>query len=135
MEFDVHNEMSFSSFLAGELLFNKRVSMVELSKVMNDFSVKYNFYISDHSNDFDKLIRFVEFNGDFIELKYNYDFELRTGDKVITLYDYLYDFTTREVREYFGISDREDIIIYKPQSSKIKKLNILSKIKKTKVYV
>ncbi len=135
MEFDVHNEMSFSSFLAGELLFNKSVSMIDLTRLMHDFSMKYNFYISDHSNDFDKLIRFVDFNGDFIELKYNYDFELQLGDKVISLYDYLYDFTTKDVREYFGIPDREDVIIYRPQSSKIKKLNIFSRIKKTKVYV
>lgn len=135
MEVDVNNEMSFSSFLAGALLLNRSVSMVDLSKSMHDFSVRYNSDISDRSNDFNLLINFVNFNGLFIELKYDYDAEFQIEDNMVTMYDYLYSFTKPEVREYFGIGEKEDVIIYKPKCTKVKKMSIFSKIKRTKVYV
>lgn len=135
MGFDEHNEILFSSFLAGSLLFNRSVSMIDLSKSMHDFSMRYNLDISDHGNDFNGLIKFVDFKGNFIELKYDYDAEFQIGDNIVTMYDYLYGFTTIEVREYFGIPEKEDVIIYEPNNVKVKKHSILSRFKRTKVYV
>ena len=57
------------------------------------------------------------------------------GNK-ITLYDYLYDFTTIDIRKYFDIPEKEIVTVYNPNNKTLKKkLNILSKIKRTKAYI
>lgn len=139
MEYDRQEIMPipFSSFLAGVLLLDKSIKMSQLSKYMCDFSIKY-AYISDYRRDVDELTPFVDISDGYLYLKFDYNFEIVNGDDVVTLYDYLYNLTTSEIRDYFDIPERENITIYRPNigfNNKVKKKSLFLRFKRTKVYM
>lgn len=136
MEFNENKEVSFSSFLAGALLVNSNVNMLYLSKCIHDFNVKTNIDVNDYGNDFSGLATIVTMNNDSISLNMDYTAQLMFNGNKVTLYDYLYDFTTIDIRKYFDIPEKEIVTVYNPNNKTVKKkLNILSKIKRTKAYI
>ena len=136
MEFNENKEVSFSSFLAGALLVNSNVNMLYLSKCIHDFNVKTNIDVNDYGNDFSGLATIVTMNNNSISLNMDYTAQLMFNDNKVTLYDYLYDFTTIDIRKYFDIPEKEIVTVYNPNNKTVKKkLNILSKIKRTKAYI
>ena len=115
---------------------NSNVNMLYLSKCIHDFNVKTNIDVNDYGNDFSGLATIVTMNNDSISLNMDYTAQLIFNGNKITLYDYLYDFTTIDIRKYFYIPEKEIVTVYNPNNKTLKKkLNILSKIKRTKAYI
>ncbi len=136
MEFNENREVSFSSFLAGALLVNNNINMLYLSKCIHDFNVKTNIDVNDYGNDFSNLAAIVTVNNNSISLNMDYNAQLVFNNNKIKIYDYLYDFTTADIRNYFNIPEREIVTIYEPNKKVVKKkINVLSKIKRTKAYI
>ena len=78
----------------------------------------------------------VTVNNDSISLNMDYNAQLVFNNNKIKIYDYLYDFTTADIRNYFNIPEREIVTIYEPNKKVVKKkINVLSKIKRTKAYI
>ena len=112
---------------------NSNVNMLYLSKCIHDFNVKTNIDVNDYGSG---LATIVTMNNDSISLNMDYTAQLMFNGNKITLYDYLYDFTTIDIRKYFDIPEREIVTVYNPNNKTVKKkLNILSKIKRTKAYI
>lgn len=115
--------ITLSSFLAGALLIRRSITSFEISNYMNDFTKKYNCDVDEPINDFNKLADIVYFDGSIMYL--------REDNAMID--NYLYDLTTDEVREYFGIEEKENIKVY--EDKKVKRKTFADMIKRTKVYV
>ena len=104
------NEISFSSFLAGCLLVKNSISNSELCNISSDFTIKYDVYFGDDSNDYNyEHIKwlFSEGPGFVLNEKYNDIIELENGRKM-TVYDYLYNYTHVFVKSYFDLPDHYD---------------------------
>lgn len=105
----------FSNFAAGFFLVNRSSTCGMFSYSMNDFTDKFNIYISDDCDEFSSFINLIYFTDKYISLKYDYDDIVNVDGYMSTTYNYLYSLTTVEVRNYFGIADRK-----KNRFSKIK---------------
>lgn len=128
----------FCSFLAGVLLLDRSIDAILFNDYMTKFCIKYND-ISDYGKDVDELVHFVYFKDGYIYLRYDYDFEFVHDGNVISLYDFLYNLTDSDIREFFNIPERENLTIYRPNvetNNKVKKKqNLLLRFKRTKVYM
>lgn len=133
MEHDDYKKVSFSSFLAGALLVNKNICILDLIKYMNDFCNKYDVYVSDRKNGNNGLDMLINITDNFIDLKYDYESYILLDGKNVLVSDYLYSLTSFEVREYFNIPEKDDVMIYKPKAKK--KQSMFYKFKRTKVYI
>ena len=103
--------VSFFSFLAGFFLVSRSSTCGELSYLMNDFTNRFNIYIDDDNDDlyfFDKLVCFRDKD---INLRYDYDDIVNINGNIYRVNDYLYSLTTKEVRDYFNISYKNNIKI------------------------
>lgn len=123
----------FSSFVAGALLIDKEIGFSKLCNYMLNFENKYDIGFEEPDGDFDKLKIITMMDDNSIKLIKDYDDLYQVGNNGMTVYDYLYSLTNYEIRQYFGIEEREDVNVYNPSSIK-KKSNILTRIKRTKVY-
>ena len=103
----------FFSFLAGLFLVRKEINYSELSYIMNDFTSKTNIYIDDDCGDFNLMNDFVYFNDKKLYIINNYNDIIYVNNSRITFGDYLYDMTTCEIRDYFGIPPRNKFKLFK----------------------
>ena len=104
-------KVPFSSFLAGALLVNGRISYIEIAMLWTEFENKYNAQFIQESEDFNYglLKRFFKENinvGFFLNGKYT---DVDNGFGGRTIYECLYSFTNEYVREFFGnLPDKYD---------------------------
>ena len=124
----------FSSFVAGALLVKKNIGFPELGKIMFDFEKKTDINFDEPNGDFDRLSKIVLIEDDSFKLIKDYSDLYKIENSSITIYDYLYNLTNYEIRQYFGIQERDDTNVYIPNVVK-PKYNMLTKIKRTKVYI
>ena len=103
----------FFSFLAGLFLVRREIDCSELSYIMNDFTDKTNIYIADDNDDFNMMNDFFNFNDKKIYVVNNYNDIIYVNNSRITFGDYLYDMTTCEIRDYFGIPPRNKFKLFK----------------------
>ena len=103
----------FFSFLAGLFLVRKEIDYIELSYIMNDFTDKTNIYIDDNSVDFNMMNDFVYFNDKKLYIVNDYSDIIYFNNAPIIFGDYLYNMTTCEIRNYFGISPRNKFKLFK----------------------
>ena len=114
-----------SSFLAGILLTKKVVTSYEICEYMKNFTVKHwDCYFDEPFDDFSKLSKFVCFDGNVMYLN---------EDNYI-VNNYLYDLTNTEIREFFGIEEKDDTKVYIDEIKNVKKKSIFNVMKRTKVY-
>ena len=107
----------FFSFLAGLFLVRKEIDYIELSYIMNDFTDKTNIYIDDNSVDFNMMNDFVYFNDKKLYIVNDYSDIIYFNNAPIIFGDYLYNMTTCEIRNYFGISPRNKFKLFKNKGS------------------
>ena len=107
----------FFSFLAGLFLVRKEIDYIELSYIMNDFTDKTNIYIDDNSVDSNMMNDFIYFNDKKLYIVNDYSDTIYFNNAPIIFGDYLYNMTTCEIRNYFGISPRNKFKLFKNKGS------------------
>ncbi len=99
--------VSFISFLSGFFLVKDNGTYGELSYLINDFTNKYNIYIDDDNDDFSVYNSVFLFNNDGVSLKHDYEASIEVDNNYVKVRNFLYNNTTSEVREYFGIPNKK----------------------------
>lgn len=102
------SEVSFSSFIAGVLLVYNKITNLELSILMSKFEYEYQIDFSQDYLDYNYNILCNLFvndeNGFKLCVKHN---DIVTIDNLnCTVYDYLYGFTTSDIRKFFNIPEK-----------------------------
>lgn len=121
---DANGEIMFSSFLAGALLKEKSITFIELTNYMGTFEEDTNYSIFDDG--FNRLNDIIIHSDMVISLSKNYD-DIYNN---VTVRDYLYSLTCKEVRQFFNI---EEASIIQNTDLDIKKNGIFKKIR-TRVF-
>lgn len=94
--------ISIASFLAGALLNNKNIPILEFSKMSSEFCLKNNVYISD--DDYCKIAWLTIFDENGFCLKMDYYDSLLYNDIEYNVRDYLFSLTNDKVRKYFNLN-------------------------------
>lgn len=92
-------EVPLSSFMAGLLLCRRSITYSELSNEMSRFI----YTITEPDGDFKKIAMVINDDNKTFTLKYDYTDIINN----MTIYDYLYSLTDYDVRNYFGIPEKE----------------------------
>jgi len=97
---------SFNSFLAGVFLTRNCINNFEFFNLMSMFEEKYNVDIISDDKDL-----CVSIYLDDIKMKLRNELSdvITINNKQITVYDYLYSFTSLNVRSFFNIPDIEKL--------------------------
>lgn len=120
---------SFNSFLAGVLLTRQKISNFEFCDLMSRFEAIYNVtVVSSEGNSDIRLSIYLDDNN--ITLVDDYDSIVIVDGWKMTVSNYLYSITSPRVREFLGISPKEEKI---EKNSFIKRL--FRRKVKTKAYV
>lgn len=101
----------FSSFMAGLFLTRKEISYIELSYLMNDYSIKMNSCIVEDDDEFYMFNNFIHFDNKKIFVKEAYDDYVNIDSSDICFRDFLYDLTSDNVKVYFNIPSRSNNIL------------------------
>jgi len=117
-------EVLFSSFMAGLLLCRKSITYLEIANEISDFQ-NYGYSLIEPCGDFNKISPLlVEENMSFI-LKYDYTEMINN----MTIYDYLYGLTCKEVRKYYGLPEK---VVSIDNIAVVRKKTWLDRFKRTK---
>lgn len=106
----VDNVEMFSSFMAGLFLTRKEISYIELSYLMNDYSIKMNSYIEE-DDEFYMFNNFICFDDKKISVKKAYDDYVNIDSSDICFRDFLYGLTSNNVKVYFNIPSRSNNVL------------------------
>jgi len=111
------SEISFSSFLAGALLKNKKLTYIDLTNYMCLFENNFNVSIVDDNNM--ELYNIVHKADDGFYLKRDCS-DMYNGS--CTVGDYLNSLTNNTIREFFGCNDNVNTDIMIKPSGILKKI-------------
>ena len=115
-------EVPLSSFMAGLLLCRKSITYSELSTEFSNFI----YSIAEPDGDFNKIALVINDDNKSFSLKYDYTEMINN----MTIYDYLYSLTDHDVREYFGIPEKE--IVSDNNMVVVRKRTLFDRFKRTK---
>ena len=115
-------EVPLSSFMAGLLLCRRSITYSELSTEFSNFI----YSIAEPDGDFKKIAVVINDDCKSFTLKYDYTDIINN----MTIYDYLYSLTDYDVRNYFGIPEKE--IVSDNNIVVVRKRTLFDRFKRTK---
>lgn len=118
---ETSNAVSFSSFLAGVLLVHKRIGNLELSILMSKFECENQVDFLQDYLDYDYSLICNYFNNDAhgFRLNVEYDDIIVFNNINYTVYDYLYSFTTIDIRSFLNIPEKNIIELKGKKNKKL----------------
>lgn len=99
-------EESFNSFLAGVFLTRNCINNFEFFNLMSTFEERYNVDIISDDKD---LCVSIYLDDVKMKLRNGLSDVITINNREITVYDYLYSFTSLNVRSFFNIPDIEKL--------------------------